>query len=517
MNIFRISGLTADEILAEIENFDKAGTSADVFLLPPDEDDVTDEDSDDDEDTLPKDSNHLGRGILSQQAELVVYDGVEELPDIPEPQPSNSKRARLQQAEEDEDTEEQDQEDMAGDGPAQRLSRIKNKERRWSANQPNIFGMSVPDFQQQPLKNVPDSCVSPYDFFKLFVDDNFINEVVEASQRYAVRKNRPELLPKLTHDNIRLTHAIMYMTGYITPSNRRMYWERRGDTMNVQVKKAMSETTFSSIITNTAFVQRTEPDPLDRYWKVRPLFNQLNTTAKKWVQHPEKVSIDEGMVKYYGPHPLKQFMRGKPHRFGYKIWILASSTGELLACQPYGGSTTNIPDYGLGQGPNVIMGLSEQYGLLPGSKVYIFIKILLFKSFFCFQLIKENITVPYCTTTYFAKNCVFQGLLRQFIHHAGSLGPHGGPAAGRHGHPAPEQGHRDPPTNQEGGGEELQEGGGAGHLHPGCHRGGLAGQPARLHGQQPRESGAHGQLPKVQPEGEVLYCCAPAQAEPGIQ
>lgn len=95
MNIFRISGLTADEILAEMENFDKAGTSADLFLLPPDEDDVTDEDSDDDEDTLPKDSNHLGRGILSQQAELVVYDGVEELPDIPEPQPSNSKRARL--------------------------------------------------------------------------------------------------------------------------------------------------------------------------------------------------------------------------------------------------------------------------------------------------------------------------------------------------------------------------------------------------------------------------------------
>ncbi len=71
---------------------------------------------------------------------------------------------------------------------------------------------------------------------------------MEASQRYADRKNRPQLLPKLTHDSIRLTHAIMYMTGYITPSNRRMYWQRRGDTMNMQVKKAMSETTFSSII-----------------------------------------------------------------------------------------------------------------------------------------------------------------------------------------------------------------------------------------------------------------------------
>jgi hypothetical protein len=53
-----------------------------------------------------------------------------------------------------------------------------------------------------------------------------------------------------------------------------------------------------------------------------------------------------------------------------KVWILASTDGELLACQPYGGASTHIPDYGLGQGPNVILGLSEQYGLLPGSKVH---------------------------------------------------------------------------------------------------------------------------------------------------
>jgi len=76
------------------------------------------------------------------------------------------------------------------------------------------------------------------------------------------------------------------------------------------------------------------------------------------------------MVPYFGPHPLKQFVRGKPHRFGYKIWILASSTGELLACQPYGGASTQIKDYGQGQGPNVVLGLSAQYGLLPGTKIY---------------------------------------------------------------------------------------------------------------------------------------------------
>ena len=46
-----------------------------------------------------------------------------------------------------------------------------------------------------------------------------------------------------------------------------------------------------------------------------------------------QVAVDEGMIKYFGPHTLKQFMQGKPTRFEYKIWILATSDSQLLACQ----------------------------------------------------------------------------------------------------------------------------------------------------------------------------------------
>jgi hypothetical protein len=81
----------------------------------------------------------------------------------------------------------------------------------------------------------------------------------------------------------------------------------------------MSEANFTNILRNTTFVKTTEADPKDRFWKVRPLFDQINSCAKQWIKHPEKVSIDEAMVKYFGPHPLKQFMRGNPHRFGYKV------------------------------------------------------------------------------------------------------------------------------------------------------------------------------------------------------
>jgi hypothetical protein len=132
----------------------------------------------------------------------------------------------------------------------------------------------------------------------------------------------------------------------------------------------MSRNQFSDHVRFTYFLATVDPDPNDKFWKVRPLFDQLNQTAKQLITQTENVSVDEGMVKYFGPHPLKQYMKGKPHRFGYKIWILASAEGEMLACQPYAGAATNIRDYGLGQGPNVVLGLAEQFGLQPGSKIY---------------------------------------------------------------------------------------------------------------------------------------------------
>ena len=48
---------------------------------------------------------------------------------------------------------------------------------------------------------------------------------------------------------------------------------------------------------------------------------------------------------------------------------MCTGDGQLLSCQPYAGAKTHIPDQGLGQGPNVVLGLAEQHGLLPGTKL----------------------------------------------------------------------------------------------------------------------------------------------------
>jgi len=259
------------------------------------------------------------------------------------------------------------EEDSEGD----KLGRTKNKDRRWRSTKPNIFGMNVPEFEKPALKTVPDSCVVPYDFFKLFVDDKFVDKIVTTSRRYAAKKNKPDVVEMLTRENIRVTQAIMALSGYLSPSQRLMYWELREDTMNSLVRKSMARNTFKAILSNTHFVEGEDQDHGDRFWKVRPLFNQLNNSAKALVTQTECVSINEGMIKYYGPNSLKQRIVGKPIRMGYKMWILATSEGQLLAVQPYAGAATHLRDYGLGQGPKVVMALSVDYGLLPGTQVIV--------------------------------------------------------------------------------------------------------------------------------------------------
>ncbi|KAG5883436.1 hypothetical protein JTB14_019042 [Gonioctena quinquepunctata] len=43
------------------------------------------------------------------------------------------------------------------------------------------------------------------------------------------------------------------------------------------------------------------------------------------------------MIKYYGKHSCRQFIRGKPIRIGYEMWSLNSVTGYLVNFDMYQG------------------------------------------------------------------------------------------------------------------------------------------------------------------------------------
>ena len=74
--------------------------------------------------------------------------------------------------------------------------------------------------------------------------------------------------------------------------------------------------------------------------KVHPLSHKLLLNCKQFGILHKKLSIDKSMVPYRGKHSIKQFIRNRPVRFGYKIWFMCGPDGYPYNFQIYKGEET---------------------------------------------------------------------------------------------------------------------------------------------------------------------------------
>ena len=77
------------------------------------------------------------------------------------------------------------------------------------------------------------------------------------------------------------------------------------------------------------------------------------------------------MVPYYGRHSAKMFIRGKPIRFGNKIWALYGSNGYPYKLKIYRGKEPDQPKLPLGtRVVNDMMSTIETYSAFTKHEVY---------------------------------------------------------------------------------------------------------------------------------------------------
>ncbi|KAI5707426.1 hypothetical protein M8J77_002326 [Diaphorina citri] len=75
----------------------------------------------------------------------------------------------------------------------------------------------------------------------------------------------------------------------------------------------------------------------DKMWKLKPLLNRLNDNFMEHFIPMQHLNYDESMIAYFGRHGCKQFIRGKPIRFGFKAWCLNTFNGYLVNFDIYQG------------------------------------------------------------------------------------------------------------------------------------------------------------------------------------
>ncbi|KAJ8964760.1 hypothetical protein NQ314_004651 [Rhamnusium bicolor] len=104
--------------------------------------------------------------------------------------------------------------------------------------------------------------------------------------------------------------------------------------------------------------------------------------------------MDEAMVKYFGHDSSKRFIRGKPVRFGYKDWMLCSSSGYCYKFDTYCGAkpmkdtdTNDRSKSSLPLGSLVVLDLLECVSQ-PLDHVLFFVNF--FTSYHLMQILRER-------------------------------------------------------------------------------------------------------------------------------
>lgn len=154
--------------------------------------------------------------------------------------------------------------------------------------------------------------------------------------------------------------SILCLTGYHKVPRKRQYWSLDEDLGVSCVYNAMSRDRYLEIKKFLHLADNSKiGDSKDRMYKIRPLADKLIEKFCQWGCFHKNISIDESMVKYFGHNPAKQFIRGKPVRFGYKNWMITSSIGYCYGFDVYCGKKPNETEdtKGIPLGAKVVLDL----------------------------------------------------------------------------------------------------------------------------------------------------------------
>ena len=105
----------------------------------------------------------------------------------------------------------------------------------------------------------------------------------------------------------------------------------------------------------------------ERLNKVAFLMNHLNNTMKRICCPTENFSLDESVVLWWGRLIFRQYIKGKKHKYGVKVYKFCESDGLLLRSFIY--SLPNPGTHDLGQTDAIVLKLMEDF-LRKGCSVF---------------------------------------------------------------------------------------------------------------------------------------------------
>lgn len=189
----------------------------------------------------------------------------------------------------------------------------------------------------RPLQMPPDS--TPFDLLQLFLPVQLIEEFAHHTNASAPFGWKPTTAQEL----YAFIGVHLYM-GIDRLPQTDLYWT--GNYIHSFVTNVFTRDRFRQIRRYFSVVEHDPESPLrDPIPPIRQLAATLSSSFAKHYKASAYLTLDEAMVAFKGRSSIKQYMPMKPHKWGYKIWCLASDN-YLLRFEVYEGAEEDASEFG---------------------------------------------------------------------------------------------------------------------------------------------------------------------------
>ncbi|XP_049938930.1 piggyBac transposable element-derived protein 4-like [Schistocerca serialis cubense] len=217
---------------------------------------------------------------------------------------------------------------------------------------------------------------TPFQFFKYMFTYGLLNHIAEQTILYSVQKD-PTKPYNTNSEDLSKFIGICILPSVMSSRNTRLFWNPavglsvKCETMSVNEFEKLRQ--FLHFNDNSKEIPYDQPN-CDNLHKICPVIESLKNQFST-IPLEENLAVDEQMCATKSRHYLKQYMPDKPHKWGYKIFMLCGTSGFTYDFEIYTGQE-NLParclqdESDLGASSNVVVRLTQSILKHVGHKSY---------------------------------------------------------------------------------------------------------------------------------------------------